>query len=95
MNVAELAPEVTVTLAGTVAAAVLLLDNVTVLCVVLPAAGAFNVTVAIEFADPPTTLIGFSVRDATPGGGTTVRTALCVPPLSVAEISAVAVANTA
>ena len=94
MNVAEVAPEFTVTLFGTVAAAVLLLDNVTVLCVVLPATGAFNVTVAIEFADPPTTLIGFSVTDATPGGGTTVRTPLCVDPLSVAEMFAVTGADT-
>ena len=58
MNVAEVEPEGT--LVGTVAAALLLLDSVTVLCTTVPAAGAFNVTVAVEFADPPTTLVGFS-----------------------------------
>jgi len=67
VNVAEVEPEGTVTLVGTVAAALLLLDSVTVVCAPVPAAGAFNVTVAVEFADPPTTLVGFSERDATPG----------------------------
>ena len=94
MNVAEVAPATTVTLAGTVAAVVLLLDSVTVLCAAVPAAGAFNVTVAVEFPDPPTTLDGFSVIDATPARGVTVRTALWVPPFSVAEIFAVADAAT-
>jgi len=70
------APTATTTLAGTVAAAVLLLDSVTVLCAVVPAAGAFNVTVTTEFPDPPNTLAGFNVRDTTPARGVTVRGAL-------------------
>jgi len=61
------APVATVTLAGTVAAVVLLLDNVTVLCVVVPTAGAFNVTVPVELVSPPGTLVGLSVTDATTG----------------------------
>lgn len=50
-----------ITLAGTVAAAVMLLANVTVLCAAVPVAGAFNVTVAVELANAPTTLVGFKV----------------------------------
>jgi hypothetical protein len=88
------APATTTTLAGTVAAAVLLFDNVTVLCAAVPAAGAFSITVAVEFADPPNTLVGFNVKDATPARGVTVRAALWVPPLRVPEIFAVAVAAT-
>ena len=94
VNVAVVAPVATVTLAGTVAAAVMLLDRVTVLCAAVPAAGAFKVTVPVEFADPPTTAVGFRPTDKTPGGGVTVRTALCAPPFKVAEIFAVLVAAT-
>ena len=90
VKAAVVAPAATVTLAGTVATAVTLLDSVTVLCAAVPTAGAFSVTVAVEFADPPTTLVGFSVIARTPGGGATVRTALCVPPFNVAKIFAVA-----
>jgi hypothetical protein len=75
VKVAVVAPEATVTLLGTVAAAVLLLDKLTVRALEDPAAGAFNVTVPVEFAEPPSTLVGFSVSDVTAGGGTTVRTA--------------------
>jgi hypothetical protein len=94
VNVAVVAPAATVTLAGTVAAEVLLLDSVTVRCAAVPAAGAFNVTVAVELAVPPTTLVGLSVKDATRGGGVTVSTAVCVLPFSVAEIFAVSVTET-
>jgi len=91
VNVAVVAPSATATLAGTVAAAVLLLASVTVLCAVEPTAGAFKVTVPVEFPDPPKTLVGFNITDATPACGVTVRTALWVPPLNVAEIFAVVV----
>jgi hypothetical protein len=94
LNVAVVAPASTVTLAGTVAATVLLLDSVTVLCAVVPAAGASNVTAAVEFAAPPSTLVGFNERDSTPARGVTVRAALWVPPLRVAEIFAVVVVAT-
>ena len=53
VNVAELAPAATVTLAGTVAAEVLLLDSVTLRCAAVPAAGAFSATVPVEFVIPP------------------------------------------
>jgi hypothetical protein len=65
VNVAVVEPLETVTLAGTVAAVVSLLDNVAVRCVVLPAAGAFSVTVAVELMTPPATLVGFRVTFAT------------------------------
>ena len=94
MNVADVEPTVTVTLAGTVAAAAVSLTKVTVLCAAVPAAGALNVTVAVEFANPPTTLAGLSVRETTAGGGVTVRAVLWVPPLSVEEIFAVTVEAT-
>ena len=59
VNVALLEPAVTMTLAGTWAAAVLLLCKVTV----APPAGAapFNVTVPVELF-PPTTDVGFLVN---------------------------------
>jgi len=94
VKVAVVAPAVTVTLAGTVAADVLLLDSVTVLCAAVPAAEALSVTVATEFAAPPSTEVGFSASDTTAGGGATVRLWLAVPPLSVAEIFAVVVVAT-
>ncbi len=65
VKLAVVEPAATVMLEGTVAAAVLLLDKVTVRCGVLPAAGAFNVTVAVEFAEPPLTVVGLSVMDRT------------------------------
>src|ERR1700741_5427378 len=60
VKVALRAPPVMVTLAGTCAAAVLLLDNVTT----APAGGAapFNVTVPVELL-PPTTDVGVLVTD--------------------------------
>ena len=64
---ALVAPAATVTLEGTAAAAVLLLESVTV----APPAGAapLNVTVPVEVCRPPITLVGFSVSDETVAGG--------------------------
>ena len=66
MNVALVAPAATVTLNGTIAAAVLLVESATV----APPAGAgpLNVTVPVEGV-PPMTLVGFSVSDERVGGG--------------------------
>jgi hypothetical protein len=60
VNVELLAPAATVTLAGTVAVDVLLLERETV----APPAGAdpLSVTVPVE-GDPPVTLVGFSVSE--------------------------------
>ena len=60
VNVALLAPAATVTLAGTVAVGVLLLERETVAPPV--GAGPLSVTVPVE-ADPPVTLVGFSVSE--------------------------------
>lgn len=77
---ALVAPAGTVTLAGTLAAP-LLLESVTR----APPAGAgpLNVTVPVEDCRPPTTLVGFSVNEETvgSGGGVTVSVAdLPAPP---------------
>ena len=77
VNVALVAPAATVTLAGAVATAVLLLPNVTT----APPAGAapLNVTVPVEEA-PPVTLAGFRLTELTTTvGGFTVSVAPCVP----------------
>ena len=69
VNVALLAPAATVTLAGTVAAAVLSLERETAAPPL--GAGPLRVTVPAE-GDPPITLIGLSATDdsvAPPGGG--------------------------
>jgi len=42
VKLTNVAPAATVTVAGTIAAAVLLLDSVSLLCAAVPAAGAFN-----------------------------------------------------
>ena len=68
MNVAVVAPVATTTVAGTVAAAVLLLVRVTVRWATVPAAAPFRVIVAVEFAAPPTTLVGFKATDNTSTG---------------------------
>jgi hypothetical protein len=88
-NAALVAPCGTDTLAGTVAAA-LLLDSVTV----APPAGAaaLNVTVPCD-ADPPATLAGFTDTDATGGdddvvSGFTVSCADFVTPPPLTEIVA-------
>jgi hypothetical protein len=77
VNVVELLPEGTVTVAGTVAAAVLPLASVTT----TPPVGAvvFSVTVAVDVA-PPIRLVGFSVTEEI-CGGFTVRAAVCRTPL--------------
>jgi hypothetical protein len=94
-NVALVAPAATVTLPGTVAAA-LLLDSVTA----APPAGAapLNVTVPVD-AFPPATLVGLSesaesVTGAGAPGGFTVSTALRVVPFNDAEMVTVLVAMT-
>jgi hypothetical protein len=80
LNVAVVAPCATVTLAGTVAAP-LLLDSDTV----APPAGAALVSVTVPVDDaPPVTLVGLSViEDSDAGGGTgiTVSVAVRLTPL--------------
>ncbi len=60
VNAALVAPAATVTLDGTLAAVVLLLESVTT----APPEGAapLRVTVPVEDCPPPTTFVGFSVR---------------------------------
>ena len=65
VKLALVCPAATVTLAGTVAAA-LLLDNVTAMPPV--GAAAVSVTVPVELA-PPVTVLGFSVSDEGTGAG--------------------------
>src|SRR3989449_1057233 len=60
VKVALVAPSSTVTLAGTVAAAVLLLESVT--CAPPAGAGPLSVTVPVEGL-PPVTLVGFKLRE--------------------------------
>lgn len=77
------APAETVTLVGTCAAAVLLLERVT--CAPPVGAGPLNVTVPVEDCVPPITLVGFRVNEEREGGGggagVTVREADLVVPL--------------
>ena len=74
---AEVEPAATVTLAATVAAAVLLLVSVTTAPPV--GAAAFSVTVPVDPV-PPVTLVGFVVKDEMLiGCGPTVITEFCVP----------------
>jgi len=67
VNVALVAPAATVTLDGTLAAAVLLLDSATA----APPDGAapLSVTVPVEDCVPPTTLVGFTVNEESGGAG--------------------------
>src|SRR6266403_1845340 len=85
VNVALLAPAAIVTLAGTVAVDVLLLERETV----APPAGAgpLSVTVPVE-GDPPVTLVGFSVSEERVGRacGSTVSEAVLVTPAYDAEM---------
>ena len=70
VNVRLATPGGMVTLAGTVAAAMLLLERET--RAPLLGAGAFSVTLPVE-GDPPLTLVGFGVSEdsvAEPGDGT-------------------------
>ena len=78
VKVVLVAPAGTVTLEGTVAAAVLLLESVTR----APPAGAgpFSVTVPVEDpSGPPITLLGLRASEETIGG-ITVSEAVCVAP---------------
>ena len=80
-NVALVAPAATVTLAGTRAAVVLLLESAT--CAPPVGAGPLNVTVPVE-EFPPTTFVGFKVNEpsVTVGGaaGCTVSEAVLPAP---------------
>jgi hypothetical protein len=93
VKVAVVAPDATVTVAGTVATAVLPLVSVTRLCAANPVAGAFSVIVAVEFVTPPTTLVGTSTIEAT-CGGLSVSVAVRVTPLRVAVIVTLVVVAT-
>jgi hypothetical protein len=67
VKLALVAPAATVTLEGTLAVAVLLLESMTT----APPAGAgpLSVAVPVEFCVPPTTLVGFSVKEVSVGAG--------------------------
>jgi hypothetical protein len=82
VNVAVVAPAATVTLPGTWAAPVLLLESVTT----APPAGAgpLNVTVTLETL-PPSTEVGFRLTDVSVAA-VTVSVAVRVAPLHVPEI---------
>lgn len=67
VKVALVLPAGTVTLEGTLAAA-LLLESVT--CAPPAGAGPLSVTVPVEVCTPPTTVLGFSVSEETVGGVT-------------------------
>ena len=77
VKVALVAPAGTVTLAGTVATAVLLLDSVTTAAPL--GAAPLRVTVPCEEL-PPVTLAGFSVSKERVIGGVTVSVAVWVTP---------------
>src|SRR6266513_1522692 len=67
VKVALVAPAATVTLEGTVAAAVLLLESAT--CAPPAGAAPLNVTVPVEVCVPPITLVGLSVSEESVAGG--------------------------
>jgi hypothetical protein len=82
VKLALVAPAGTVTLEGTLAAAVLLLESVT--CAPPAGAGPLNVTVPVEDCAPPMTLVGLRVKEdregAGGGAGVTVRGAVLATP---------------
>src|SRR5947199_5816052 len=83
VNVALVAPAATVTLEGTLAAPVLLLESAT--CAPPAGAGPLSVTVPVEDCIPPTTLVGFSESEERVGAGgaagvTVSEADLVVPP---------------
>jgi len=82
VNVVDVAFAATVTLAGTVAAAVLLLFSVTTSPPV--GAGPLSVTVPVDDA-PPVTVVGLKLTELG-AGGLTVSPAVCVVVLKVAEM---------
>jgi len=91
VNVALLVPAGTVTLAATVAAAVLLLVRLTTAPPL--GAGPLSITVPVE-GFPPVTLVGFRLtEERVAGGGVTVSEAVWVPlpyvPEMVTEVDAV------
>lgn len=96
-NAALVAPAATVTLDGTVATLVLLLESVTT----APPVGAapLKVTVPVEDCIPPTTLVGFTESEesvgAGGGAGVTVSEADLVTPPYVPEMLTVVDAATA
>src|SRR5207247_438380 len=66
VNVALVAPAATVTLEGTLAAVVLLLESVTT----APPVGAAPLSVTVPVEEfPPVTLVGFSVNEESVGAG--------------------------
>src|ERR1700704_6121542 len=67
VKVALVAPAATVTLEGTLAAAVLLLESAT--CAPLAGAAPLNVTVHVEDCVPPITLVGLSSSNERVGSG--------------------------
>ena len=82
MKVALVAPAGTNTLEGTLAAP-LLLESMT--CAPPAGAGALSLTVPVEDCRPPITLAGFSVSEASVGGGggagvTVSEAVLATPP---------------
>ena len=81
-NVAVVAPAAIVTLEGTLAGVVLLLESAT--CAPPVGAGPLNVTVPVE-EFPPTTLVGFSESEDRVGRGggaaVTVSEAVLVAPV--------------
>src|ERR1051325_2197053 len=85
VKVALVLPAATVTLAGTLAAP-LLLDSAT--CAPPAGAGPLSVTVPVEDPTPPTTLLGFKVSEETVGrgGGITVSEADRLTPPKDAEM---------
>src|SRR5438132_12195618 len=96
VNVALLAPAATITLEGTVAAAVLLLES----AMVAPPEGAAPVSVTVPVEEfPPVTLVGFTETEesvgAGGGAGVTVSVTVWVAPLKDAEMVTVVDAATA
>jgi hypothetical protein len=81
-NVALVAPPPIVTLDGTLAAVVLLLESA--ICAPPEGAGPLSVTVPVEDCTPPITLVGLSVSEervgAGGGAGVTVSDAALVMP---------------
>jgi hypothetical protein len=78
VNVAVVDPAETLTLAGTCAAAVLLLDSDTL----APPVGAAPLSVTVPVDElPPVTLVGFRVTEdnVTAAAGFTVSVPVCVP----------------
>ena len=85
VNVALVNPGDTVTLDGTVATEVLLLESATA----TPPAGAGPLRVTVPVDDvPPVALDGFNVSEVRTGGSTVIE-AVCVTPLKTAEMIAV------